>query len=253
MNKGNLYQVYCDESRQTKDRYMVFGGIVLNAQHHELIHQEINEWRETSGMFSELKWTKVSKGKLNEYQELVDLLFRFISEGTLSFKSVVFDTWQIDYGKYHNGDKDLGYYKFMYQFLLHSFARKHIACESDRLLIYLDQRTSSYSLNDFKSVLNNGVRKWCRINTDAVRAVEARDSKQADLIQMADIVMGAIGYVMNDSHSIPTASQAKVHLSHYLAEKSGLGSLKEKTPRKRKDFEIWHFQFTGKNKRAPET
>jgi len=121
---GPLLHVYCDESRQTQDRFMVFGGIIVPDQNIEPFDQAMSLWRRSHRMSAELKWTKVSNQKRAEYRALVDLFFSVAGAGSLSFRSVVFDTADIDYHEYHRGDKELGFYKFFYQFLLHDFGRR---------------------------------------------------------------------------------------------------------------------------------
>ena len=107
---GPLLHVYCDESRQTKDRYMVFGGIIIDAEDVESFNKAMKLWRQSHSMRAELKWTKVSDRKLSEYRALVDLFFSLAGKDSLHFRSIVFDTSEIDYTTYHKGDKELGFY-----------------------------------------------------------------------------------------------------------------------------------------------
>ncbi|MEN8220070.1 MAG: hypothetical protein ABFS56_27720 [Pseudomonadota bacterium] len=44
---------------------------------------------------------------------MVDVFFSLADEKIIAFKSVVFDTSQIDYKKHFGGDKELGFYTFM--------------------------------------------------------------------------------------------------------------------------------------------
>ena len=85
---GPLFHVYCDESRQTQDRHMVFGGIILPAEALAPFNDAMSLWRKSQNLMAELKWTKVSGQKLAEYKSLVDLFFSV--SGTLRFRSVVF-------------------------------------------------------------------------------------------------------------------------------------------------------------------
>jgi len=71
----DLFHIYCDESRQTKHRYMMFGGIIVRYNDIPLLESTIQNWRENAKMYAELKWTKVSKGKLDDYKNLVIYFF----------------------------------------------------------------------------------------------------------------------------------------------------------------------------------
>ncbi len=237
-----IYHVYCDESRQTQDRYMIFGGIITSAKNVNLFDKTMQLYREAQNMNAEIKWSKVSDKKLNEYKTLIDLFFS-VNE-VLHFKSIVFDTHFIDYKTYSGGDRELGFYKFWYQFLLHSFG--DYAQKDDGYLVFMDQRQSSYSLLDLKIILNNGMRKKYgnRIREDIFRNIQPVDSKKSNIIQLADVLMGAIGYQWNRCHTRTGARKAKILLSEYIAEKSGLISLAQKTPFSKRNFSIWPFKLS---------
>lgn len=236
-----LYHIYCDESRQTQDRYMVFGGIIVPSGNIKQFEEAIALFRSTNNMMGELKWSKVSTQKLAEYKAFIDLFFAFIKG--MHFKAIVLDTHQIDHKRYNKGDKELGFYKFMYQFLLHSFSP--YASNDDKYIIYLDERDSSYPLGTLKVVLNRGIKKKFtgRITSDIVRNIEPMDSRKSSIMQIADILMGAIGYEMNLCHLRSNAKRGKVLLCEYIAVKAGTGSLMQETPFKKRDFSIWHFRL----------
>lgn len=250
MATGPLLHVYCDESRQTQDRYMVFGGIVISAASVPSFNQAMALWREGQNMRAELKWSKVSNQKLAQYKSLIDLFFSIAGKGTLHFKSVIFDTRQIDYRMHHKGDKELGFYKFFYQFLLHSFGG-YCRTDDHRMIVYFDQRTTSYKFSTFCTILNNGIRKKYKRTTKVVRNVEAVRSHECEIMQVADVLMGAIGYQNNECDQRPGARRAKVELADYIARKANLTSLKQNTPWRMKHFGIWQFQFGKGKKKAP--
>lgn len=224
---------------------MVFGGIIVAASTVGLFNQAMVLWRTSKGMRAELKWGKVSGAKLAEYKSIVDLFFSLAGRDSLHFKAVVFDTHEIDYSTYHRNDWELGFYKFFYQFLLHKFG-PYATDDAHRLLVFMDHRVTSYKLSTLCTVLNHGIRKRYGRKADVVRKVEPVDSKQSELLQVADVLMGAIGYHCNDCHTRPDARRAKVELAHYIAQKANLLSLKEATPYGQRRFEIWRFRFGSK-------
>lgn len=239
---GRLLHIYCDESRQTADRYMVIGGIVALRDDEQRFAEAMTLYRHSQNMHAELKWTKVSDQKLNEYRALIDLFFSV--NRLFHFKAIIIDTQEIDHRRYNKGDAELGFYKLMYQFLLHSFGAQ--LRPTDRCIVFLDRRTTShYKLSTLCAILNNGLRKKYGFNYGPVRNVQATDSKQHDLIQVADVLMGAIGYEMNGAHVRTGAKRSKVLLAEYIASKAGLVNLQQPTPRSNKQFSIWHFHFRG--------
>jgi hypothetical protein len=237
---GRGLHICCDESRQTADRYMVIGGLITLRENEARFAEVMALYRQSQNMHAEIKWTKVSDQKLREYQALIDLFFTL--NRVLHFKAIVVDTQEIDNQAYNKGDVELGFYKLMYQFLLHSFGA--YLRRGDRCIIHLDHRiTSRYKLSTLCAVLNNGLRKKYGFAEGPVRNVEATDSKKSDLIQVADVLMGAIGYEMNGAHTRTGAKRSKVRLAEHIAQKAGLLNLQQPTPRSKPEFSIWQFHF----------
>ena len=79
-----------------------------------------------------------------------------------------------------------------------------------------------------------------------MKCVEARDSKQAVLLQLADVIMGAIGFHSSDLHLRPDARKAKVDLAAYIARKAPLRDLKQVTR-----YTKWNFKIERWGKSSP--
>jgi hypothetical protein len=239
-NTGRFLHIYCDESRQTADRYMVIGGVILTREMEAQFAQTMSLYRSGNNMNAEIKWSKVSNQKQKEYQALVDLFFSL--NCAIHFKAIVIDTHEIDHKRFNKNNPELGFYKLMYQFLLHSFGRYLQA--NDQCIITLDERTTSYyKLSTLCAILNNGLHKKYPNLNQPVRNIQATDSKKSDLIQIADVLMGAIGYQMNDAHIRTDARKSKIFWAEYIARKAGLINLKQETPFGNRNFSIWHFHF----------
>ena len=64
-----------------------------------------------------------------------------------------------------------------------------------------------------------------------VTKVEPLNSKQSDLLQAADVLMGGIGFHCQDLHLKPNANKEKVELARYFAARLGICDLKhERNP-----------------------
>jgi hypothetical protein len=187
-----------------------------------------------------LKWTKVSRQKYREYQSIVDLFFAHVADRYLHFKAMVCDRQDPGY-RHQRSDREVGFYKLYYQFLLRKFG-PYADGDDHRLYVFLDQRDTKYKLDVLKIILNRGIRKVHGRTADVVHAVEARDSKKCNVMQIADVIMGAIGFHTNEWHRQPGASKAKRELAAYIARKARLTSLKHRTAPRRVDFEIWIWQ-----------
>lgn len=241
---GTIYHVFCDESRIVQDQFMVFGGIIAPARSVVSFNERLKQFRDKFGLTAELKWTKVSRAKLPEYKEFINEFFRVCRRDVVHFRSVVFDTHQFDYARFHQGDKDLGFYKFFYQFVLHSFC-KYAVSDDDRLLMFFDERRSKTPLSDLKRSLNSGSRKKHGRLCDVVASIEPICSHESDILQVADVMMGAVGYHQNGRHLNPEASQSKIALANHIAKLARLQSLKQQTPWGSSHFGIWPFRFNA--------
>lgn len=241
MMPGTLYHAYCDESSQTKSRFMVYGGIIIEQADLLSFDVALQVWRNEHNMHSELKWTKVSDQKEREYIALADLFFKLAARNLVHFKSVVFDTTRLDYRRFFRGNHELGFYRFYHYFLLHKFA-SYATSDADRLLVFLDERTTEFPLDRLQAMLNKGIRRHYRRKASIVRKIEPVVSKKCGCLQVADVLMGAIAYHYNDLHLRPDGRKSKAHLAEHITQKAGLTTLACES-RMTPCFEIWPFRL----------
>jgi len=243
-----VFHIYCDESRQSEHRFMVLGGLVIRATNVPNFNTTMAKCRAETNMHAELKWTKVSPQKLPEYKRFIDYFFAVNNANQVRFHSLLIDNHQVDHKRFSGGDKELGFYKFYYQLLLHAFGWRYCQKETgSRLVVLLDHRNSSYSLDTLKRELNRGMARKFQVPGNPFVSVESRDSKQTDLIQIADLLIGAVGFQKNGLHLLAESKRAKVELAAYIAAQAGLDDLISDTQRSNYRFSIWNFRLQQKN------
>lgn len=241
---GQLHHIYCDESRQTAHRYMVLGGLIVPADEEPVVASRIGAFRNEWRMSAELKWTKVSRGKIDAYKAYVDLFAELNAEDRVHFHAMILDTHQFDHNKFNKGDKEIGFYKFYYQLLLHSFGRRYCRKnEGDRFLVFLDHRQTSYKLGTLKSTLNHGIKKKYGADHQPWRNVEPRDSKKVEFLQVVDILTGAIGFVKNGYAERSDSSPAKLDLIDHISSRVSHPILGNNTSWGQNRFTVWNFQL----------
>ena len=243
-----IRQVFCDESRPRGDRFMVLGGIIVPRVSLESMGEEIQTLRHDLHSTAELKWGKVSKGWLSKYKAFVDYFFEKNENERLHFHSLIIDRSRVDHRKYSDGDAELGFYKFYYQLLLHCFGKNYCPDMGDRIIAYLDQRQTSYPVPQLRRILNHGVAKNFGNKTRPFLAVTPVNSKQHDLIQLTDVLIGAIGYHRNGLQALTEACPAKVELADYIAKRAGVKNLGRSTPYRMKRFTVWNLKFRDEEK-----
>lgn len=188
--------VYCDECRQdliinkqvisSTNRYIVLGGIWIEKEIREEFKNQIKELKNKYKVFGEIKWKNVSSSKLEFYKEIIETFFRYDSN-QLSFRALVIDAQRLDIEKYHNNSAELGFYKFYYQLL------KNWLHENNTYNIFLDYRKdkSKSRAYDLKTILNK------EHSNENIENIQFLNSKESLLLQIEDVIMGAVGYKYN--------------------------------------------------------
>jgi hypothetical protein len=236
------YHVYCDESGLHGARYTVYGGVVLLEATVADVDRDFNDWRRRHSIQSEVAWTSVSNHFYSAYKELVDEVFERTRNVRMAFKCIVFDTQDADYIEMKKRTKEAGFYTLYYQFLLAKFGEYGAKRPGGSLSVFIDERDTAYDLARLRATLNNGIAgRFGR--RGVVKCVEALKSHESSLLQIADLLMGAVAFQWNGLHTRAEAKAAKRDLAAYVAKKAKLDTLAEKTTQSRQDFEIWPWLF----------
>ncbi len=191
-------------------------------------------------MYAEFKWSKVSNQKLDAYKELVALYFKFVHQGYFHFIVTSFDNHQWKHQLYNDGDADIGLSKNYYQMILHQFVGRFGDLAS--LFVCLDRRLSSTPLEDLHRMLNRGATKEYGLSFGPVRVLTARDSKTDDMLQINDVILGAVSAFKNKRHLDPATRAAKAELAQFVFSNSGLASYDVDSPKAHLGFRIWNRQ-----------
>ncbi|OPY10197.1 MAG: hypothetical protein A4E66_01618 [Syntrophus sp. PtaB.Bin001] len=224
--------IYCDEkSRHTSnpdDPYMVIGALSCPRERKEEFTQRINRMRKIHDVWREFGWKTLSPSRRDFYWALLDF---FRCESELAFRCLVVDRNILDHEQYNQGDNELGFYKLYYQMLVHWLKP---ACVYH---IYLDwqQNRTQRRFMDLRDILRRKLTGKAKIE-----CLEPVSSRQIPLIQMTDLLIGAVGYAWNEKQG----SAIKQDFCSDLAKVVGLRALKTTTMLSEEKFNIFH--FTGR-------
>lgn len=78
---------------------------------------------------------------------------------------------------------------------------------------------------------------------DPVRSIEPRCSARENLLQVNDILLGAIGYQANDRDLVAGAKPERIALARHVADLAGVGHLRTNTPSTMTHFGVWLHQL----------
>ncbi len=232
------FAFYADESGISQDRFTVVGGLCMHRGTAERVYASIAKYRDDNNMRSELKWSKVSNQKVAAYKALVDLFFALNNTNHIQFHCVIFDSHKANHNRYNKGDPDIGLSKLYYDLLLHKYVK---TCGGfGTLFACLDQRNSSTKLEDLRRMLNATAARDHDLPDSPVKQLVSRDSKADCLLQMNDVILGAVCCIRNGRHLLADTRIAKRQIAEYVLEKSGLESFEKDSPRSVPRFTVWN-------------
>lgn len=209
------YNIYCDESCHLENdhqKIMVLGAIKCEKSYKKQAVNDIRNIKEKYNMnrLCEVKWTKVSPDKFGMYLELVNYFF---TNHNLSFRAVVVDKRKLKHELF-NQTHDSFYYKVYYQLLC------RIIVPNNENYIYLDIKDTkgARKVRKLGEVLANGLYDF---NMECIKNVQNINSKESELLQLADILIGAISYLNRNENEKENYSKSKMNLIETIINSSG--------------------------------
>jgi len=177
----------------------------------------------------EVGWKRVSKNREGFYLALLDW---FISNDELQFRCLVADKQSLHHDIHSGGDSELGFYKLYYQLLVHWLTPE---C-SYRLYLDWQQNRQKDRFSELRRIL--GLKLSSRLQ---IVSLEPAESNELELMQLTDLLSGAVGYVWNQRDLSPNASKMKVKLARHLASSLGWPDLLYSTSPDEQKFNIFGF------------
>ena len=185
-----MINIYCDESchlEHDNSDIMVLGAMSCNFEEKTKIFNDIRKIKmdhELSSKF-EIKWTKVSKSKIEFYKKLVDYFFE---NNNLWFRGIVArHKKDLNNDKYNNGDYNTWYYKMYFRLL------EPIIYETENYKIFIDIKDTHGGprVRKLHKVLCNNKYDF---KSEVIQGVYQINSKESEILQLTDLMIGALSY-----------------------------------------------------------
>lgn len=223
--------IYCDESCHLENddmAAMVLGALWCPANRRKLLGRKIRKLKDEYGLAPafEIKWVKVSPGQLSFYQALLDLFF---DEPNLFFRGLVVPDKALLKHESFSQTHDDFYYKQWYTLL-----NRLIDPEKNyRIFLDIKDTQGRQKVAKLHEVLSNANYDFDR---GIIRSIEQVQSHDVPLLQLADLLIGALSYVHRGLRSSP----AKQALVSHIRDRSGLSLDKSTLWRARKfNLLVW--------------
>ena len=206
------FNVYCDESchlERDHQQAMVLGAVWCPLEKTREIAVRLREIKKSHGLSAdfEIKWTKVSPGRLSFYLHALDYFF---DDDDLHFRALVVpDKGHLRHEAFGQTHDDW-YYKMYFDML------KVILSPHARYRIYLDIKDtrSGSKITRLHEVLCNNMYDFSR---EIIQRVQTVQSHEVELLQLADLLIGTISYANRGL----SGSLAKLALVERMKERSG--------------------------------
>jgi hypothetical protein len=201
MTAPRIFNVYCDESCHLEHDHipvMAWGAVSCPADDARATAEALRALKvecELSPHF-EAKWSKVSPAQAAFYLALVDL---FLADERLRFRGLVVpDKSLLDHARFDQSHDDW-YYKMHFTMLRPIFTAPH------RYRIYLDVKDTRGGPKTRKlhDVLANSLYDFDR---ECIERVQQVRSHESELLQLADLLIGALTYANRGLASSPAKS-----------------------------------------------
>lgn len=209
---NQTYNVYCDESCHLENDHisiMVLGAVWCPLAETQKVAIDIRNIKAAHGLSTsfEIKWTKVSKGQIDFYLNLIQYFF---DNPNLHFRALIVPDKTKLRHEDHNQSHDDFYYKMYFDML------KIILSPQDHYRIYLDIKDtrSASKVNKLHEVLTNNFYDFSREIIERVQTVRSHEVEQ---IQLADLLIGIVSYANRGLDS----SHAKLQLVEHMHRLSG--------------------------------
>lgn len=187
---SNTFNFYCDESchlLNDKQEVMTLGTVWCKLERGREIFVRLREIKAKHKLppHFEVKWGKISPAKADFYIDWLDLFF---DDDDLHFRAVVIPKKSRLAHEKFGLTHDDWYYKMYFVLLTVLFHPEN----RHRIYVDIKDTHSARKMASLHDVLCNNALDFDRTIIEKVQVISSKDS---ELIQLADLLIGAVGYV----------------------------------------------------------
>jgi hypothetical protein len=242
--RTKLYHILADETCQTKHRWMAIGATVVSDEHADHVRAKFRAWKKHMGLQGEIKWNSTKENNVDRYKTMVKIYMALVAKGIIRFHAILICMDVVDYGELGDEVPELSYNRFFHHLLM-KLCR--ICPRENRYRIKFDERDSKIPMRPFQDAANFAAKRDYGLDHWPVRSLQYENSKNDILLQVNDLVLGAVGFLRNGKHKVaPTMDSPKHELAIYIRQASPAHSFWQNTAADKKDFTLWALRFDGK-------
>ncbi len=199
--------LYCDESDSSGKHFANFyGGALVESVHLAEVIDRLASRKQSLNLLGEVKWQKITAPYAQKYMDLATEVFALVREGKLKLR-IMFTQNYFSAHRLTTEQRENVFFLLYYQFIKHAFGLKFAGqpkLPQAGIRIYFDKLPDTaekcLAFKGFVSGLNQNA-EWRRagvfIRQDQLAEI---DSKEHDILQALDLVLGAMQFRLNDKH-----------------------------------------------------
>ena len=225
-----------DASSRDRD-YMVAGGFAVAGNRISEIEDQIAKLRDDAGIRSEFHWSDYRGGARRQaYEGLISYAFDLVNKRHAALHVVISPFKDYNHKARQGETRDTSINRMYYQICLHRLGAFY--GKSRGIHVRLDTGADSLDICRMRPQLCADAFKKHKARPNCFRSIEPVKSENVGIIQMADVIVGAIASKQNGvQHKSP-----KGDLADYVLRASGRHSWASETPRSARFLTIWHFR-----------
>jgi hypothetical protein len=224
------------DSSSRNGTYMVAGGFAVAGRRMHEIEDRIATLRDDAGITSEFHWADYRGGRKREaYEALVKYGFDLVNKRNAALHIIHAKFAGYNHRAKAGEDKETSVNRMYYQLCLHRLARFY--GKSRAIHVRLDAGNDSKDVCAMRNQLCADAYRTLGARPNCIRSIEPVDSGNAGIVQMADVILGAVAAKMNElQHTSPKGA-----LADFVLRASGRHSWATATPSNSRFLTIWPF------------
>jgi hypothetical protein len=222
---------------------MGLGVTIVSEEHADHVRAKFRAWKHHMRLQGEIKWNSTDDSNVERYKTLVRIYMYLVEIGTIEFHCLLICMDKVDYRALGDDVPEFSYNRFFHHLLM-KLAR--IRPRESKYFIKFDRRTSKIPLQPFAKAACFAAAKDYGLDHWPFRQFVYQDSKLDLILQVNDLILGAIGFIRNGKEKIePTKGTPKAELARYINQVSPLHSFWKDSGKHNTTFTLWAIRFNG--------
>lgn len=220
--------VFFDETGSVNDRNNRYFGLgMIKCMQPYFLDSKIRKIREKNNFYDEIKSNKVGKKNFRVMKEIIDAIF---TTPGIKFGCIVINKDHLDFKAEFKNDPYLAYQNFTEELL-----KKNIG-KTELLIVLADYISTPDNIKFEVDVKHNMNKHFERL---AVCGVHRVDSIGINLIQITDLLLGAVVYEFKYRNKLVSGDRSKIGLYKYILRKVGIKTFVNGNKKKRFNVMIY--------------